>query len=149
MLLLAEIDEFYCPTQELDNNNCSPRSGLDVLFSPNLKYSLTAEYLTELSYMDIIWNATYMYTDEQVARLPENTANDDYGYFHPSVRLPDYSLLNASIAFLFDEDAYRISLIGKNLTDESFVTTYSGDGFRYQIPRDADRYFGVQLRVNF
>jgi iron complex outermembrane receptor protein len=145
----AEIDELYCPIQEINNNNCSPRSGLDVPFSPNLKYLLTVEYLTELSYMDILWNATYVYTDEQVATLPENTANDDYGYFHPSVRLPDYSQLNASVAFLFDEDAYRISLIGKKLTYEQYFTSYSGDGFRYQIPRDADRYFGVQFRINF
>ena len=33
--------------------------------------------------------------------------------------------------------------------DESYATTYSGDGFRYQIPRDADRYFGVNFRFNF
>jgi iron complex outermembrane receptor protein len=43
----------------------------------------------------------------------------------------------------------RISLIAKNLTDESFVTAYSGDNFRYQIPRDADRHFGVQFRMRF
>ena len=44
---------------------------------------------------------------------------------------------------------YSLSLIGKNLTDESYVTTYSGDGFRYQIPRAADRYFGLNARFNF
>jgi len=61
--------------------------------------------------------------------------------------LPDYGILNASLAFSFDDDAYRISLIGKNLTDKSYMTTYTGDNFRYQIPRDADRYFSVQLRA--
>lgn len=136
----AEIDEFFCPVGE----NCTDRSGLDVPFSPDMKYSLTADYVTELGYMDIIWNATYVYTDEQVATLPSNT-----GEFSPAVQLPDYSILNASVAFSFDDDAYRISLIGKNLTDEQYFTSYSGDGFRYQVPRDADRYFGVQFRTNF
>jgi iron complex outermembrane receptor protein len=136
----AEIDEFFCPVGE----NCTDRSGLDVPFSPDMKYSLTADYITELGYMDIIWNATYVYTDEQVATLPSNT-----GEFSPAVQLPDYSILNASVAFSFDDDAYRISLIGKNLTDEQYFTSYSGDGFRYQVPRDADRYFGVQFRTNF
>ncbi|MFT6048189.1 MAG: iron complex outermembrane receptor protein, partial [Arenicella sp.] len=37
----------------------------------------------------------------------------------------------------------------KNLGDESYVTTFSGDGFRYQIPRDAERYFGASFRANF
>jgi iron complex outermembrane receptor protein len=136
----AEIDEFFCPVGE----NCTDCSGLDVPFSPDMKYSLTADYVTELGYMDIIWNATYVYTDEQVATLPSNT-----GEFSPAVQLPDYSILNASVAFSFDDDAYRISLIGKNLTDEQYFTSYSGDGFRYQVPRDADRYFGVQFRTNF
>jgi len=136
----AEIDEFFCP----DGENCTDRSGLDVPFSPDMKYSLATEYVTELEDMNIIWNASYVYTDEQVATLPNNV-----GDFSPAVRLPDYSLLNASVAFSFDDDKYRFTLIGKNLTDEQFFTSYSGDGFRYQVPRDADRYFGVQFRSNF
>jgi iron complex outermembrane receptor protein len=136
----AEIDEFFCPVGEA----CTDRSGLDVPFSPDLKYSLGADYVMALDDMDIIWNANYVYTDEQVATLPSNT-----GEFSPAVQLPDYALLNASVAFSFNDDAYRISLIAKNLTDEKYFTSYSGDGFRYQAPRDADRHFGVQLRVNF
>ncbi len=136
----AEIDEFFCPVGE----SCTERSGLEVPFSPNLKYSLTADYVTELASMDIFWNATYVYTDEQMATLPSNT-----GEFSPAVQLPDYALLNASVAFSFNDDEYRISLIAKNLTDEQYFTSYSGDGFRYQVPRDADRYFGAQFRMNF
>jgi iron complex outermembrane receptor protein len=136
----AEIDEFFCP----DGSTCTERSGLPVPFSPDLKYSLTADYVTELESMNIFWNATYVYTDEQVATLPSNT-----GEYSPAVRLPDYALLNVSVAFSFDDDKYRISLIGKNLTDEQYFTSYSGDGFRFQVPRDADRYFGVQMRMNF
>jgi len=92
--------------------------------------------------MDVILNSSYVYTDEIYAGAPGGT---------PSAvdLLPDYAILNASLAFSFNDDDYRITLIGKNLTDESFITTYSGDGFRYQIPRDADRYFGVQLRAKF
>ena len=49
----------------------------------------------------------------------------------------------------FKDDAFRVSLIAKNLTDESYATTYSGDNFRYQIPRDAERYFGVSFKARF
>ena len=136
----AEIDEFFCPAGEA----CTDRSGLDVPFSPDLKYSLGTTYVTELEGMDIIWNASYVYTDEQNAELPGNN-----GDFNPKSLLPDYALLNASIALSFNDDKYRVSLIGKNLTDEQFFTSYSGDNFRYQVSRDADRHFGVQFRSNF
>ncbi len=136
----AEIDRFFCP----DGAACTDRSGLDVPYSPDLKYNLTADYIVEMDNMDVLINASYIYTDEQQASLPNNN-----GEFHPAHLLPDYGILNASVAFSFDDDAYRVSIIGKNLTDESYFTTYSGDNFRYQVPRDADRIFGVQLRANF
>ena len=79
-----------------------------------------------------------------MSNLPGNDGTID-----PRSELPDYDILNASLAFSFDDDRYRISLIAKNLTDESYVTTFSGDGFRYQVPRDAERYFGAAVRVSF
>lgn len=138
----AEIDKFNCPLEE---PNCGGRSGADVPFSPDLKYSFGAEYVQEMSDMNVIYNASYIYTDEQVADFLDAGVDRSTS---PLV-LPDYSLLNASVAFSFNDDQYRISVVGKNLTDESFFTTYSGDGFRYQVPRDADRHFGVQFRASF
>jgi len=58
-------------------------------------------------------------------------------------------MVNASVGMSFKDDAFRVSLIAKNLLDESYATTYSGDNFRYQIPRDADRYFGVAFKAQF
>jgi iron complex outermembrane receptor protein len=100
--------------------------------------------LMSLENMDIIWNASYVYTDEIFSGGPGQTAEDN-----PPALLPDYGIFTTSVAFSFNEDQYRISLIAKNLFDEQFVTTFSGDGFRYQVPRDAERVLGVQFRVNF
>lgn len=140
----AEIDQFNCP---IGDDTCSDRSGLPVPFAPELKYSVGAEYVQEMDNMNVIYNASYVYTDEQVTNLPRSAVDADP--FSGAWFLPDYGLLNASVAFSFRDDQYRISLIGKNLTDESFFTTYSGDNFRYQVPRDADRYFGIQFRASF
>lgn len=137
----AAIDKFNCPIGVV---NCSTRSGLDVPFAPDLKYSLMAEYVIPRGNMEIIINSSFVHTDEQVGGLPGNDGSQD-----PLAVLPEYDILNASIGFSFDDDRYRISLIGKNLGDESFVTTYSGDGFRYQVPRDAGRYFGAAFRASF
>ena len=135
----AEVDKFNCPDVD-----CVGGAGADLPFSPDLKYSVTGEYFWELDNMDVIFNGSYVYTDEMFVGAPGAFATEN----DPAV-LPDYGIINASVAFSFSDDAYRISLIGKNLTDESFVTTYSGDNFRYQVPRDADRYFGIQLRAKF
>jgi len=137
----AEIDKFNCP---IDAVGCSTRSGLDVPFAPDLKYSLMAEYIIPMGDMEIIINSSFVHTDEQVGGLPGNDGSQN-----PLAILPEYDIVNASIGFSFDDDRYRISLIGKNLGDESYVTAYSGDGFRYQVPRDAERYFGAAFRASF
>ena len=139
----AEIDRFNCPLG-VAPGSCTSRSGLDVPFSPDLKYSLTANYVLPLSNMDVIFNGSFVHMDEQTSTLPGNNGSEN-----PAALLPEYDIFNASVAFSFQEDKYRLTLIGKNLGDESYATTYSGDGFRYQIPRDAERYFGVNLRANF
>ncbi|MFT6006449.1 MAG: iron complex outermembrane receptor protein [Pseudoalteromonas tetraodonis] len=141
--ITAEIDRFNCPV-DTPASQCTARSGLDVPFSPDLKYTLSANYVMNLASSDLIFDASFVHTDEQVAGLPSNN-----GTTAPQALLPEYDIVNASVAWSFDEDKYRVTLIGKNLGDESYVTTFSGDGFRYQIPRDAQRYFGVSLRANF
>lgn len=135
----AEIDEFLCPIGE----NCTTRSGLDVPFAPEFKASLNANYVWDLENFDVVLNAAYVHVDEQFSTLPSNS-----GTFPAETLLPSYDQFHASLGFNFD-DKYVFTLVGRNLTDEEYVTTYSGDGFRYQIPRDADRYFGVNLRANF
>ncbi len=143
----AEIDSFNCPadpTTGLIPTGCSDRSGLDVPFAPDLKYSVNGNYRWPLGEgNEVILNASYVYTDDQQTVLPSNS-----GTFSPATTLPDYGILNASVGVAFNDDQFRITLIGKNLTDESFATTYSGDGFRYQIPREADRFWGLNLRAN-
>ncbi len=140
----AEIDRFNCPVG-VPASACTDRSGLDVPFSPDLKYTIGANYVMALkSGTEVIFDASFVHTDEQVAGLPANN-----GTTAPQALLPEYDIINASIAFSFQDDKYRLTLIGKNLGDESYVTTFSGDGFRYQIPRDAERYFGASFRANF
>lgn len=141
--ITAEIDRFNCPVG-VPASACTDRSGLDVPFSPDLKYTLGVNYRLNLASMDVIFDASFVHTDEQVAGLPANN-----GSTAPQALLPNYDILNASVAFSWLDDKYRVTLIGKNLGDESYVTTFSGDGFRYQIPRDAERYFGVSFRANF
>ena len=143
----AEIEEFNCPLDPTTGQppaNCTSRSGLDLFFSPDFNYSIGFDYDIDLEGdFDMFVNGSFSHVDEQNSLLPGNN-----GTFSPNSLLPGYNALNLNIGASFYDDRFRVTLIGKNLTDESFVTTYSGDGFRYQIPRDADRYFGIAFRAN-
>ncbi len=141
-LVDAEIDEFNCPPGEA----CTTRSGLSVPFAPDLKTTVSGSYVLPLSRwgMNLLVNSSYTYTDEQFSTLPSNT-----GTFPPPVLLPDYHMWNASVGLATQDDRWRVTLVGKNLLNDPFATTFSGDGFRYQIPREADRYFGVNIRAKF
>ncbi len=143
----ATIDKFNCPVDPGTGQipaGCSTRSGLDVPFSPDLKVSLYGEWVVPMDNMDLLLNGSFVHTDEQYSDLP-NTS----GVFAPAALLPEYDIFNLTASLSFNDDQFRISLIGKNLGDESYVTTFSGDGFRYQVPRDAERYFGIGLKASF
>ena len=142
----AEIDQFNCPidpTTGLPPTNCATRAGADVPFAPDLKFTMNGEYLIPFKGMNLVLNGSYTYTDEQYATLPGNN-----GQFAPASLLPDYHIFNVGLGLSLQEDKYRITFIGRNLGDESYATTYSGDNFRYQIPREAERYFGVNIRAS-
>ncbi|MEL6361481.1 MAG: TonB-dependent receptor [Pseudomonadota bacterium] len=144
----AEIDEFNCPvdpTTALPPANCTDRSGLDLFFSPDFNYSFGATYETPITEeISGFINGSFSHVDDQLSLLPGND-----GSVSPNSFLPSYNQLDINVGLSMYDDQYRLTLIGKNLTDDSFATTFSGDGFRYQIPREADRYFGVNFRANF
>lgn len=144
----AEIRSFNCPVDPgtgLPPAGCTTRSGLDLLFSPDVNFTLSGDYRIPVNNtFDIVLNATWAHVDDQESLLPGTD-----GTFNPVSFLPSYDKVDAAITFAFFEDKYRLSFIGKNLFDDSFVTTHSGDNFRYQIPRDAERHFGVNFRANF
>lgn len=143
----ATIQEFNCPVDPTTGSppaNCTDRSGIDLLFSPDLNFTFGVNYRVELDEdWDVVVNGTYARIDDQESLLPSTS-----GALNPVGLLPGYDMLDATLTVEF-QGSYRLTLIGKNLLDESFVTTHSGDNFRYQIPREADRYFGVNFTMDF
>lgn len=62
-----------------------------------------------------------------------------------------YGIWNASIALADYNQGWRVALLGKNLADKSYSPLLAtGTGYVYRVvPRDDERYFGVQLRKDF
>ena len=145
----VEVDFIYQPTDNLSFSggfafiDAESTTGAPLPFAPETRYSLVGRYDMPLaSGATVRFNGNYVYSDEKLSGNIGQT--DDVPFL-----LPDYGLLNASVAFISADDRLTVALIGKNLTDEAFVTTFAGDGFRYTAPRDADRYFGMSVRLNY
>ncbi|MFC7292607.1 TonB-dependent receptor [Hirschia litorea] len=150
----AEIVRFNSPINPTTGEPDFPGgifSGQDLLFSPDLNYSFGADFEMPLTATSKFYlNTTFSHVDEQESFLPGGNPDPTINPYPIGAEglLPDYNLLDMSFGVEFN-DNYRVTFIAKNLLDESFVTTNSGDTFRYQIPREADRYFGVNFRAAF
>ena len=150
----AEIDGFNSPIDPTTGQPQFPGgvfSGQDLLFSPDFNYTVGLNVNYPVSdTVDFFLNTTFSGVDDQESFLPGGNPDPAVNPFPIPAQglLPSYELWDLSLGLSFN-DTYRVTLIAKNLLDDSFVTTNSGDVFRFQIPREADRYFGVNFRADF
>jgi iron complex outermembrane receptor protein len=135
----ARVDEFFTPP----GSNPTVRNGTELPLAPKFKGSAAIEYEFPVGRYTLVPNLTISYQDDSFADLNEPAA----------LRIPSYTIVDLSIALRDPDDRFRIALIGRNLGDESYTVLRTGGGPggapRLQIPRDADRYFGIQARFNF
>lgn len=139
----AQIEEFACPPGSPPT--CSSRKGERLPLAPELKLSFVGEYFWRLGTLpfDLFANTQYSWQDEQFSSL---------GAF-PAERIDAYGVWNAGIGVSDKDDRYRLTFVARNIADESYAALITpggqGGSFRYIIPRDADRHFGLDLRVRF
>ena len=150
----AEIDGFNSPIDPTTGVAQFPGgvfSGQDLLFSPDFNFTLGLNFNYPVSEStEFFLNTTFASVDDQESFLPGGNPDPAANPFPLPAEglLPSYELWDLSLGLTFSEK-YRVTLIAKNLLDDSFVTTNSGDQFRFQIPREADRYFGLNFRADF
>lgn len=118
-------------------NAPSAQNGTQLPLSPRLTYTIGADYEADLGSFVGYFNTNFRQTSSQFSDLGEQGPIEAYG------------LWNGSIGFSDADDNYRITFHARNILDDSFVQLNIGNGSRLQIPRDADRYFGVSLRARF
>jgi iron complex outermembrane receptor protein len=143
----ARVDQFPVPPGAPPGTQPQVRSGSQLPLAPLWKASLYGDYRIPLGSFDLVPGLVLSYQDEQYGDLNEPL----------SVRIPGYTTIDLSLALTDRDDRWRVALIGRNITDESFAilkTAPSGaptsaGSARYQISRDADQYFGIQARFNF
>lgn len=135
----ARIDQFSCPAGAAASCNVN---GKPLPFSPDWKSYVRADYTIPLDNgLDVELGTDYNWQSEvqyDISQNPE-TKQGAYGIWNASVALADYT------------NGWRVALLGKNLADKSYSPLLaSGAGYIYRaVPRDDERYFGIQLRKDF
>jgi iron complex outermembrane receptor protein len=138
----AQVDEFFTPP----GSTPTAVKGDPLPLAPKWKGSLGAEWRLQFAAVDVLPGFTVAYQSEQFSDIGRRAALADR-------RIAPYGTVDATLAIADKDDRWRLTLIGRNLTDESYAALLQrggpGGAIRYIIPRDADRYFGAQFRLNF
>lgn len=111
------------------------RNGTRLPLAPEFVYTVGAGYEGDVGPVRLYLDTDFRHVSEQFSDLGESGPIDPYGIW------------NASIGFSDAQDRYRLTLHARNITDQSYALLNVSAGQRLQIPRDADRYFGVSLRA--
>jgi iron complex outermembrane receptor protein len=139
----AHVVRFPVPAGAPPGTQPAVRSGTQLPLAPKWKASLAGEYGFEFDGFNFTPGLVYSVQSEQWSDLNEPA----------EVRIPGYSTVDLTFAFSDKEDRYRLTFVGRNIFDREYIllATRGGPGGapRLQIPRDGDRYFGVQFRMNF
>ncbi len=123
-------------------------NGTTLAYAPKLKGALGADYRVRTGgAIDIVMGAQTSYQSSSLSAFDTNPVNRIAGTIHP------YALVDLSAGIIGANDGFRVVAQVKNLFDQSFASSIGAGGpggsFRYIIPREADRYFGITARVNF
>ena len=123
-------------------------SGTPLTSAPKLKVSVNGDkrFITGRSF-DFGLGGSFSYTGEQLSQLSPNPTE------RLATTIPNYSLTDIQASIIDKDDRWKLTAIVRNLFDRPFAAAIGtggpGGSYRYQIPREADRYYGVTLRVNF
>lgn len=135
----ARIDQFNCPAGAA--TSCQV-NGQPLPFAPDWKTALNANYRFAVGGgwqadigTDYTWQSKTQY---------------DIGQFDDTIQ-GAYGIWNATLAVSQPAQGWRIALLAKNLADQSYAS-FLGRGGTYVnrwVPRDDQRYFGINVRKDF
>lgn len=134
----AQVRQFNCASNQVD----CVASGTQMPFSPKWRLSLGSSYALPLKDgKSIILSGNYRWQSRIQFQLPQN----------PDAVQGAYGILDASITLDDSLHNWRLALLGKNLGNRSYAANQLSqfDGIARFVPRDDQRYFGLQFRQDF
>ena len=123
-------------------------SGTLLGFAPKFKGNLGLDYRYRTGgAVDFFGGVQGSYQSKELALFAADPIQRQFG------TIKGYGLVNLSAGLVGSDDRFRLTAQVRNLFDQSFAAAITNGGpggsYRYQIPRDADRYYGVTGRVSF
>ncbi|MEY4721925.1 MAG: hypothetical protein RIQ46_1650 [Pseudomonadota bacterium] len=123
-------------------------SGTPLLFAPKWKGTLGIDYRGPVAEgLDLFLGGQFNGQSKQLSIFSPNAAVRALGTIN------GYSLVNLSAGVGDSDDGWKVLLQVRNLFDQAYVghkeSGGPGGSIRFQIPRDADRYWGVTGKFNF
>ena len=142
----AKVDQFRVPTNGVVTGVVP--SGTPLGYAPKWKGSLGADYTVRTGgAFNFGLGVQGSYQSSQIAQFDANPA------VRAATTIRGYGLVDLNASILDAADRFKLSFQVKNLFDQSFAAAITSGGpggsYRYIIPREADRYFGVIGRFNF
>ena len=123
-------------------------AGTRLGFAPTWKGSLAFDHrIVTGGFADVALGATMNVQSKQLSVFAADAVQRRLG------TIPGYALVNLQLALVDPADKWKLTFQVRNVFDTAYAAAIANGGvsgsYRYQIPRDADRYFGVTARVNF
>jgi len=128
--------------------------GSPLPFAPKEKLNIATDYRwSGFLPFDVLASTNFDYTSVQYTDFATCTASYcPHGGDNPYLRLHGYGLWNASLGASDRDDHLSATFLVKNILNRSYTDFDQINGtlpVQYFIPRDANRYWGIQLRYKF
>jgi iron complex outermembrane recepter protein len=123
-------------------------SGTRLAYAPEWKGSLAIDYRWRTGgSIDGTFGAQGSFQSSQISQF------DPSAVIRAATTIPAYGLVDLTAGIVSSDDRFRVVAQVKNLFDKSFAAAITsggpGGGYRYLIPREADRYFGITGTIKF
>ena len=145
----ADIVAFFVPPGA--PANASTRAGDPLPLSPDWKLNIRSDYTLPFELpVDVTLGTSFTW---QSSQLPDLSVTPAAVAANPALRIDSYGLWDMSLAVADKDGKYRATLLVRNITDNSFPSLITPGGpagsLRFLIPREADRFIGVNLQTKF
>jgi iron complex outermembrane receptor protein len=122
--------------------------GTKLGFAPTWKGSMALDHTIETGgFANLAFGASMNFQSKQLSLFSPDAVQRALG------TIPAYALVNAQVGIVDPDDKWKLTFVVRNLFDKAYAAAIVNGGvggaYRYQIPRDADRYWGVTGRFSF
>ncbi len=138
----AHVDAFKAPP-----GGAAVPAGTPLGYAPKWKGALAMDYRIRTGgFADVFLGSQMNFQSNQLSLFAANAVQRQLG------TIPGYALVNLQAGIGDPADHWKVTFQVRNVFDKSYPAAIINGGpdgaYRYQTPRDADRYYGVTVKAS-